>query len=723
MMNVSGRFLAIAFLTSFFVSCQSPVAEPGIDSSLSDDTASLAIGFESGDAALSVSADLTLAIAGPRGSAISWASSDVAVIENGGAVHRPAYGQGNAPVSLVATLSKGGESRVKSFDLIVLALPAADAPTISGLSDIGSPSRELHWSWSSDDPAALYRFAINTDESASGADFSAWGSTSNASIAAGDGWRYLHVQAKNDDGSVSDIRTVKGFLDNTGPAAFAVSVACPAGELRPSWSWEADADRASYRVSLDAADAWIDIGSALSFVPDLDLGAGEHSLFVQASDSLGNRSASMSAAASVEPGIAPWHAYAGTGYGGAYRALLPIAGGGVVAAGESSAPGQAGDGDAVAARYDSDGAPRWRALIGSEDSESFYGACEASGGYAFVGQYWRLIVGTGMRSNALLVKTDADGALQWAKSYAQEGFNVHFNGCVSLSDGMLALGKRGNNDVGTDTIILRLDDSGAILWAKAIGGGYPSGPRIGYTGIEVSDGYIIGADRNSSTGALRDSWLFKLSKSDGSLLWQRQYQKTGDRTPAIQALSLGSDGTLWAAGTNEYDAVFLPINPATGEFAAGKSAFKYPMGSAIPDSRAYMAAVQGGGFVIASSNNAGGGAKRFWAARLDGAGAAIWQRFYGAASGSTAGLAAAQGEDGRLYFAGAAAETAGDVASCLIVSPDYGSGAAGAIESSAAIAKAAFSGSTAFDPAFAIANIFTSLSVSDLSVSLSVTPF
>lgn len=722
-MNASGRFLAIVFLTSILASCQNPVAEPGIDSSLGDDTAGLAIGFASGDAALSVSADLSLASAGPRGSAISWASSDEALIENGGAVHRPAFSQGNAPVSLVATLSKGGESREKSFDLIVLALPAADAPIISGLDDIVSPSRELHWSWSSDDPAASYRFAIDTDESASGAAFSAWGSASSASIDAGDGWRYLHAQAKNADGSVSDIRTVKGFLDNTGPDAFTVSVACPAGELRPLWSWAADADRAGYRVSLDAADAWADVGAALSFRPELDLGAGEHTLYVQASDSLGNRSASMSAAASVEPGIAPWHAYAGAGYTGAYRALLPIAGGGIVAAGESSAPGQAGDGDAIAARYDSGGSPLWRMLIGNEDSESFYASCGAAGGYVFAGVSWRFIVDVGMRASAMLVKTDTAGGLLWAKSYAQNGYDLQFYGCVALPDGMLALGRRRSTMVGTDTIVLRLDAAGAIVWSVAIGGGYPTGPRIGYAAIEVADGYIIGADRNTSTGALRDSWLFKLSKADGSLLWQRQYGKTGDRTPAIQALSLAADGTLWAAGTNEYDVISLPINPATGDFAAGKSAFKYPMGASIPDSRAYMAAVQGGGFVIASSNNAGGGAKRFWAARLDGAGAALWQRFYGAASGFSAGFAAAQGEDGRLYFAGAAAETAGGVASCLIVSPDEGSGAGAGIESAAAIAKAAFSGSTAFDPAFTIANIFSSLGVSDVSASLSVTPF
>ncbi len=84
------------------------------------DKAALAIGFTTGDSASSVTSKLTLSAAGVNGSAISWVSSSPTVIShNGQTVTRPAAGQGDASVTLIATLTSNGVTDAKSFTVIV----------------------------------------------------------------------------------------------------------------------------------------------------------------------------------------------------------------------------------------------------------------------------------------------------------------------------------------------------------------------------------------------------------------------------------------------------------------------------------------------------------------------------------------------------------------------------------------------------------------------------
>ncbi|NYI44391.1 beta-xylosidase [Nocardioides aromaticivorans] len=72
----------------------------------------------------SVTSDLTLPTTGSFGSAISWASSDPAVISTSGAVTRPGAGDGPAEVTLTATLTRGTGTATRTF---VATVPADDS--------------------------------------------------------------------------------------------------------------------------------------------------------------------------------------------------------------------------------------------------------------------------------------------------------------------------------------------------------------------------------------------------------------------------------------------------------------------------------------------------------------------------------------------------------------------------------------------------------------------
>ena len=68
-----------------------------------------------------VEGNLILPTSGPNGAAIAWASSDPAVISASGVVTRPAAADGDASVTLTATVSRGGASGTKQFEATVIA--------------------------------------------------------------------------------------------------------------------------------------------------------------------------------------------------------------------------------------------------------------------------------------------------------------------------------------------------------------------------------------------------------------------------------------------------------------------------------------------------------------------------------------------------------------------------------------------------------------------------
>jgi len=90
-------------------------------------------------------------------------------------------------------------------------------PKVKGISNIVVPQQSLSWSWyaEDDDPEIGFRFVIS--QKANARLTGAYSPVNQTSISDEDGIRYLHVQAIDRAGNVSDIKTVSGILDNTPP--------------------------------------------------------------------------------------------------------------------------------------------------------------------------------------------------------------------------------------------------------------------------------------------------------------------------------------------------------------------------------------------------------------------------------------------------------------------------------------------------------------------------
>jgi len=89
-----------------------------------------------------------------------------------------------------------------------------DLPIITGLSSDTIPTKSKTWNWSANE-SCTFRFSI--DQNNSWDPTGEFGSITTATKADSDGKWYLHVQAKDQAGKLSDIRTSFAILDNTPP--------------------------------------------------------------------------------------------------------------------------------------------------------------------------------------------------------------------------------------------------------------------------------------------------------------------------------------------------------------------------------------------------------------------------------------------------------------------------------------------------------------------------
>lgn len=129
-----------------------------------------------------------------------------------------------------------------------------------------------------------------------------------------------------------------------------------------------------------------------------------------------------------------------------------------------------------------------------------------------------------------LIKTDQNGAVQWAKSYghAAGGANNFVGSCVRQTrDGGYVLCGTTTN-YGTRQIqVIKTDAAGNIMWQTAYAGAAESDPLRGPVIREVSGtqgGYIIAANAGV-VGQTQSGVLIRIA-SGGNLIWENQYQDT-----------------------------------------------------------------------------------------------------------------------------------------------------------------------------------------------------
>ena len=212
-------------------------------------------------------------------------------------------------------------------------------------------------------------------------------------------------------------------------------------------------------------------------------------------------------------------------YGGAADdrcwALLPMADGGFVLAGETFSSG-AGAEDFLLVKTDSRGEKDWSRTYGGEKGDRCFSVAAADdGGYLLVGQTYS--EGAGDR-DVYAIKTDSAGNEEWSRTFGGEASDVGH--CVTGTDdgNFLITGYTTSFAAsGDDPYLIKLNARGETLWTSV-----PSIEGISHTitGAQSADGgfYLVGF-RNMPMEHSSAALLVRTDR-DGRLEWSREILRT-----------------------------------------------------------------------------------------------------------------------------------------------------------------------------------------------------
>ena len=233
--------------------------------------------------------------------------------------------------------------------------------------------------------------------------------------------------------------------------------------------------------------------------------------------------------------------------------------------GDTDIPPGAGGNDILVIKLDTDGNMEWQKLYGGSRHDGPKKIIQTSdGGYLVGGNTWSTngdITQNNGHSDALFLKLDETGAIEWSKSFGGvttdrlNDFLENQDGDFVMTGTYSALDLVGNGFGGRydeNFWILKFDASGNQLWQQNYGGSkYDEAKSISTTS---DGGYLIGGVANSANGdvpgnnGLKDLWVLKTNHL-GEVDWSQSFG--GQLNEEIVAVSnVGPDQYLLVAYSN-----------------------------------------------------------------------------------------------------------------------------------------------------------------------------
>jgi hypothetical protein len=167
-----------------------------------------------------------------------------------------------------------------------------------------------------------------------------------------------------------------------------------------------------------------------------------------------------------------------------------------------------------------------------------------------------------------LIKTDANGNLQWAKIYGGTYWDEAFSVQQTFDGGYILAGYTLSFGAGYyDAFLVKMDANGNVQWANTYGGtGYEVASSVQQT---FDSGYILAGYTLSSSTGYFDIFLIK-TDANGNIIWAKTYGGTnGEGASSVQQTSDG--GYIVAGGTDSFGAfgdIFLIKTDANGSIGS-----------------------------------------------------------------------------------------------------------------------------------------------------------
>lgn len=327
-----------------------------------------------------------------------------------------------------------------------------------------------------------------------------------------------------------------------------------------------------------------------------------------------------------------------------------------------------GDGDYWLVKLDNNGAIIWEKTYGGNNGEMFSEFQQTSdGGFVLIGFTWSTegVFSTNQgESDVYVVKTDAQGNVEWQKTYggslAEFGGHGHilqasdggyfFSVTTYSSDGDVSAGYHGEIDIWS----VRLDATGNILWERALGGSKDdhlvdifSTPEGGF--MVAGSSFSQDGDRSAPLG-YSDSWLIKLD-AEGFTAWDHSYGGTSDELME-QIIKTPDEGYLMVSRTFSDDGDITGVHAGLpGETwvakidADGTIQWQRALGGSKDEGFGNIINTPDGGYLVNCYTdsddgdvNVYQGGTDAWLVKLSSTGVLQWQKTYGGTNADYPGL-------------------------------------------------------------------------------------
>lgn len=305
----------------------------------------------------------------------------------------------------------------------------------------------------------------------------------------------------------------------------------------------------------------------------------------------------------------------------------------------------------------------WAKFYGGPDQEFPARVTPGAAGASF------LLAGTRSygagETDALFAKLDASGAVEWAKALGGKGNDILT--VEPMADGGYFVGGHtasfgAGNPAATNFNVLfaKFDSSWRTVSQKVWGGARDELAEFSRT---ADGGFLFRGSSASftSAGDVRDVLLIKIS-SAGEMVWRKVYHVGND--DAYGSTIELADGYVLSFGTLEGDAVLLKVGKATGTLL-WKKKLHAPAFLGIPKLAKTL-----DGSVLAASSLATGFDSRIVLLKVAGGDGSIsWKRSYGHPTAGVLPVSVAEKPDATLVLAGTLLEPSGTnfIASSLVM--------------------------------------------------------
>lgn len=336
-------------------------------------------------------------------------------------------------------------------------------------------------------------------------------------------------------------------------------------------------------------------------------------------------------------------------------------------------------------KFDAEGNLQWNKTYGgSKDDRGQSLVQTQDGGFALTG-YAMSDDGDGSVNNGFhdnwVIKVDAQGELQWEKSFGFSGHDHSYDIIETLDSGLFFTGFLDITSARADGLTekhgsltrhgvgefwgTKIDATGALQWRGYFGG---TNNDRAHAVVQSDDGGFVMtgfSESNdfdiSSTQGSYDFWMVKID-SNGNLLWERSFggsgieisydiAKTSDGGYVITGNTFSTDGDI-AKNKGESDIWLVKVDKD------GKMIWEHTYGgSGFDAAQAVIASKNGGYFIVGNSKStnkdttANYGENDIWLIKTDASGNLVWQKSFGG-SGFDFGFDVVDHPDGSIVLVG-----------------------------------------------------------------------